>query len=354
MNLDTLSFGEFVVLVIVIIEVIIVLVTLFALIFLRRRAVTREERYDHARRDLSDAMPDLDGTPEQQAAATAKAKAVIAMLGPEHARRLLTELAEFVSIEHAAPLSRLFVDAGLVSASLAMAKARPWERLRVVREARALNDPGDVLRRLVKDPEPDVHISAFEALCALGRADEALVALRDIAKDGRLARMRAVDSLASTDPLPLTQLINLAEHGDDELRQMTVGALGRSGAREAIDTIIAALTDEYVEVRIEALRALKEMEDASALTACLAALKDEFWEVRSAAVGTCAALGGAGAAADISRLLDDSAEWVRHNASLALGRCGPAGLSALRQAAARGNENASAALAEHRLTTEGS
>lgn len=353
-NLDTLSFGEFVVLIIVVIEVVIVLITLFALVFLRRRAVTREERYDSARRELSEAMPDLEGNPAQKAAATAKARAVVNRLGPEHARRLLTELAEFVSIEHAAPLSKIFVDAGLVTASLAMARARPWERLRVVREGRALNDPGDVLRKLVNDSEADVRISAFEALCALGRADEALVALREIAKDGRLARMRAVDSLASTEPLPLQQLINLAEHGDDELRQMTVGALGRSGAREAIDTIIAAVTDEYVEVRIEALRALKELEDASALTTCLAALKDEFWEVRSVAVGTCATLGGAGAAADIAPMLDDSAEWVRHNASLALGKCGPAGLAALRQAAARGNENASSALAEHRLATEGS
>ena len=354
MNLESLTFGEFVVLVIVIIEVIIVLVTLFALIFLRRRAINREERYDGARRELSEAMPDLSGTPEQHTAAMAKARAVLDRLGHDHARRLLTELAEFVSIEHAEPLAELFVATGMVDSSISSATARPWERLRVVREARALNDPADLLRGLVKDDAPDVRISAFEAMCALGRADEALVSLREIARDGRLSRMRAVDSLASTEPLPLRQLVNLAEHEDAELRLMTVGALGRAGARDAIDTIIAAITDEDVEVRIEALRALKELEDTSALRACLQALKDEFWEVRSVAVGTCATLGGPGAAADIARMLDDPAEWVRHNASLALGKCGPAGMAALREAAARGNENASSALAEHRLTTEGS
>ncbi len=354
MSLESLTFGEFVVLVIVVIEVIIVLVTLFSLIFLRRRAITREERYDQARRELSDAMPDMGGTPEQSVAAMAKARSVVDRLGHEHSRRLLTELAEFVSIENAEPLAELFVATGLVDASIASAKARPWGRLRVVREARALNDPADLLRGLVKDEGADVRISAFEAMCALGRADEALVSLREIARDGRLARMRAVDSLASTEPLPLRQLINLAEHEEADLRLMTVGALGRAGARAAIDTIVGAITDEDVEVRIEALRALKELEDSSALRACLEALKDEFWEVRSVAVGTCAKLGGPGAAADIARMLDDPAEWVRHNASLALGKCGPAGMSALREAAARGNENASSALAEHRLTAEGS
>jgi hypothetical protein len=41
---------------------------------------------------------------------------------------------------------------------------------------------------------------------------------------------------------------------------------------------------------------------------------------------------------------------VRHNAALALSKCGPAGIAALRVAASRGNHAASNALAEARLT----
>lgn len=352
MSLDTLTFGEFVVLVIVIIELTVVAFAVAMLIFLRRSAINREDEYEHARQRLSELMPDLVG--EKRDEAMAGARRLVNELGKDHARRLLTELAEFVTIDHAAALAELFEVTGLAAESRASARARPWERLRVIREARALADPANLLSDLIKDEDADVRIAAFEALCALGRADEALVAIRRVANDGRLARTRAVDSLAMTDPLPLQQLINLASADQGEVRLMMVGALGRSGVREASDVLIHAVTDEDVEVRIEALRALKELEDRSALPACLAALKDEFWEVRSAAVGTCAALGREGAAAQIALLLDDTAEWVRHNASLALGRCGAAGLAALRQAAARGNENASSALAERRLATEGS
>ncbi len=327
------------------------LVGLLSLIVVRRRSVAKEEAYDSARNEMTALLPELDGPDPEPA--KAKAVRICRRIGPDQARRLLTELAEYMTIESAAPLAEVFVTVGLAKWTLAMAAKRPWQRLRTIREARALNDPGDVLDKLVKDGQPDVRISAFEGLCALGRADEGLFALRKIVNDGRLVRTRAIDSMAATEPLPIRQLANMSEASDPLLRYVCIGALGRAGCREALDVIIGGVTDSDVEVRIEALRSLKELGDSSALTTCLGALKDEFWEVRSAAVGTCAELGGEGAAAEISKLLDDEAEWVRHNASVALGRCGATGQAHLRQAAANGNENAQSALATLRLSTEG-
>jgi len=348
--LDGLSTAEFIVVIIVVVQVLIVVFGLLGLVFLRRKAINSEERYEQARRRLSELIPELESGNN---AAKSEANRLLRRLGPDNSRRLLTELAEYMTIESATPLAELFIAAGLAEASKSLVTKRAWERLRAIREARALNDPSDMLASLVKDGLPDVRIAAFEALCALGRAEEALVALRPISQEGRLVRTRAIDSLAATEPLPLRQLANLSESDDPQIRYICIGALGRSGRREAIDVIISGVTDADVEVRIESLRALKEMDDTSALPACLSALKDEFWEVRSAAVGTCAELGGEGAAGDIAKLLADPAEWVRHNAAVALGRCGATGLAYLRQAAAEGNENASSALAAHRLTTEG-
>ncbi len=351
MNFDHLSTTEWIVLVVVILEVVIVFAALFTLLFMRRRSIGREQRYDLARRELTEVMPELSG--DAPDAAHARALAIVNRLGAESGRRLLTELAEFVTLDHAKALARVFVEAGFAAVSAAAARRQPWERNRCIREARALGDPANVLAELVQDKLSDVRLSSFEALCALGRASEGLVSLAAIAKDGRLARTRAIDALSATEPLPIQELATLSHDPDGELRLIAVGALGRSNSEDVVDVVVDAVTDVDIEVRIEALRGLAELDDPTALPAVLRALRDEFWEVRSAAVSTAAKLGGDGSASAIAPLLDDSAEWVRHNAALALTRCGPQGTAALREAAARGNENASSALAEHRLATEG-
>ncbi|MCB9738870.1 MAG: HEAT repeat domain-containing protein [Deltaproteobacteria bacterium] len=351
MSIDQLSLSEIIVIVVVILEMLIVFAALIALGVMRRRAIGREARYDKARNDISEAMPELTG--DNPDAARARVKAAATRVGVDSGRRLLTELSEFMTLDHARELAGVFTELGYAAVSAGDASKRPWQRMRCIREARALGDPAQILAKLVKDELPDVRLSSFEALCSLGRAEEGMVSLAAICKDGRLARTRAIDALANADPLPLEPLIGAAHGETAELRLVAVGALGRAGATDAIEVVIDAVTDADVEVRIEALRALQALDDPVALPAALRAMKDEFWEVRSAAVATAASLGGDGASKDIARLLDDEAEWVRHNAALALTRCGPLGTASLREAAARGNENASSALAEHRLATEG-
>ena len=220
----------------------------------------------------------------------------------------------------------------------------------MIREARALHDPARLLAGLVRDEVPDVRLGSFEALCALSRADEAVAAIPLLAQDGRLNRVRAIDAMSTASPLPVQALVELSNSEVADVRQIVVAVLGTARVRQAVQVVVHAVTDPDAEVRIQAVKGLREMNDPSALPVCLSALQDERWEVRSEAARTCGMLGGGGAAESIAVLLDDEAEWVRHNASLALSRCGPAGIAALRAAAARGNDSASSALAEARLS----
>ena len=351
MTLHSFTGPEIVVTITVILEVLIVFVAIVGLVVLRRRAIQRERRYDVARDELS-RLVELFGTSEE-ADAQDRAVTVVRRLSRDSGRRLLVEIGEFLTLDHVKPLVVVYIRCGFDSDARGDAGRRPWERLRVVREARALGDPAALLLQLLDDEQPDVKLGAFEAICAVGRANEGMRTLEAIATYGRLARMRAIDALAASEPVPVELLKAMTESDVAEARLIAVGALGRSGSSAATDTIVDAATDDDVEVRIEALRSLKELGDRRALSVTLACLKDEFWEVRSAACGVVAELGGNGAAQHLGPMLDDHAEWVRHNAALALRKCGPAGIAKLRQFAAEGNASASSALAEYRILAEG-
>lgn len=346
-DLGPLSFSELVIMVFVALELLIVAIAIVALIIVRGRAMRNEASIDGARRNLTEALQRIGPGGDPQA--EVQALAALGALTKDHARRLLTELAESAGPGGARVLEDLYAKANLAAEARANAASRPWERLRVIREARALSDPARLLSGLVRDPVPDVRLGAFEALCSLGRADEALVAVPHLAQDGRLNRVRVIDSLSTSKPLPERDLIGMIHAEQPEIRQIVVATLGIARVRAGVPAIVNAVTDPDAEVRIQALRALRELNDGSVLPTCLAALKDDRWEVRSEAARTCAALGHGGAADAIAKLLDDEAEWVRHNTSIALTRCGPSGIAALRAAAARGNESASSALAEARM-----
>ena len=348
-----LTFGESAALFALIVEVLIILVALIWLALMRYNTGRRESKRRRLRDALAELLPQVIDAPNDAALYDRTLKAV-ERVPADLARTTLTEMAEYMATDAAHFIyRRLFLDAGLANAARINASRRPWERLRVIREARALGDPADLLTKLINDDDIAVQLGAFEALGSLSRAEEALPALPKVARDGRLSRSRAIESLAAADPLPIESMRVMADDESPHVRQVIVGAFGRAHCDDAIDVMVAAVTDVDVEVRIEALRALTELEDRAALPAAIEALRDEFWEVRSRAVQCVAKLGGDAAVPHLAPLLDDSAEWVRHNCALALSRCGPSGVAALQEAAARGNDNASSALAEARLAREG-
>ncbi len=347
LSFETLTFQELLIFIFVVLEVVVVLAAIVALVVVRERAIRSERQVESARRSLLDALAHIGSGAGE--AGMPLALAAVASLTKDHARRLLTELAEGAGTGGSRVLDELYAKAGLAAEARANAQSRPWERLRAIREARALSDPARLLSVLLTDEVADVRLGAFEAMCTLGRADEAMAALPVLVHDGRLNRVRVIDALSSTEPIPLVALVEHSHSETPEVRQVVVAVLGTAQVRSAVDVIVHAVTDIDAEVRIQALKALYELGDVSLLKTSLGALQDPRWEVRSEAVKTCGRLGGGGAAEAIAVLLDDEAEWVRHNASLALSRCGPSGIAALRNAAGRGNASASSALAEARM-----
>jgi HEAT repeat protein len=350
MNLQVLTFTELLIIFFVAIELVVVVVALIAMTYVRRSTLRRQEAYESVKATLFQLITRIG--PGGDPTAMAQALTVLSQLTKDQARRLLTELAEVSGNDGAGTdpvFAELYMGAGLASEARTNATARPWERLRAIREARALADPARLLERLVRDEVPDVRLGAFEALCSLGRAQEALVALPLIAFDGRLNRIRAIDSLSASRPFPTEDVDALAYAEHAEIRQVAVAALGQALQRTTLETIVHAVTDTNAEVRIQALKALAELREPSTLQVCLGALEDARWEVRSEAARTCGVLGQGGAAEALGRLLQDPAEWVRHNAALGLIKCGPQGVATLRAAAAKGIDSASAALAEARL-----
>ena len=338
------------ILVFVVIELVVVVIALVAMTWIRSTTMRRQASYNGVRTRLIDTIGRIG--PEGDPALFQQCLAALATLNRDQQRRLLTEMAEYAGSGGTTTdpvFAQLFHAAGLVNDSRGNATARPWERLRVIREARALADPAHLLDKLVRDEMPDVRLGAFEALCNLGRADEALVALPSISADGRLTRMRVIDALAAARPFPTDELIAQVDTERAEVRQVCIAALGQARQRAALETIIDAVTDADAEVRINALRALAELRDSSTLSATLGALTDARWEVRSESAKTLGVLAMPASAEALGQALLDDAEWVRHNAALALVKCGPTGIAVLRQAAAEGNGAAQAALAEARL-----
>lgn len=349
-NWRLLTFSELMIMVFVIMELVVVVVALIAMSWVRSTSMRRQATYNAVRTRLIETISQIG--PEGDARLQQQCLAALATLNRDQQRRLLTEMAEYAGSGGTTTdpiFAQLFGAAGLMTDARNNASARPWERLRAIREARAMADPAHLLAKLVRDELPDVRLGAFEALCSLGRADEALVALTAISNDGRLNRMRVTDSLAAARPFPTEQLIELAGHEKAEVRQVCIAALGQARQRAALEAILTAATDADTEVRINALRGLAELRDASALPVCLHALADPRWEVRSEGAKTCGVLAMPASAEPLGALLADDAEWVRHNAALSLVKCGPTGIAVLRQAAAEGNSAAQSALAEARL-----
>jgi hypothetical protein len=99
----------------------------------------------------------------------------------------------------------------------------------------AIEVAGD-LTRLLDDPIVSVRIAAAEALCAMGRPDEALPCLVDaLEHENRYAVLHAVNTLenigeAARDALPALEKILRTRHGGSYVRRATVWTVERLSA----------------------------------------------------------------------------------------------------------------------------
>ena len=154
----------------------------------------------------------------------------------------------------------------------------------------------------IEDRVPLVRASAASALGRFPRprvVPPLTAALRD---DDRRVRLKAAGSLGqSASALAVPPLIRaLSEDRDRQVREVAAAALGCLKDRRAADALIHALSDDYVNVQINAARALGEMRASTALAPLLASLRSRESAVRGAAAS---ALGNLGDRAAIPALL---------------------------------------------------
>jgi HEAT repeat protein len=143
---------------------------------------------------------------------------------------------------------------------------------------------------VVDNPDADIRWKAAVTLGEIGdpRAIPPLIAM--LSDKDRFVRSRAVYALILIGPPAVGSLSEALNHGNADVRQSAVTALGKIGDLPAISALVHALGDPSAEVRQEAVSALAG-QGKKAFAAISAALYDQNDLVRQ---GAALALAGTG------------------------------------------------------------
>jgi HEAT repeat protein len=251
-------------------------------------------------------------------------------------------------------LVRLLVERG--GARLARRRARsrlPHRRASGAHLLGLLGRPedGPLLARLLADRDPRVRAVATRALGRsgwCGAARHLLAALEDPVRP--LPPRPVAAALLNLGDAAVPAL--LAAVDDAGLRVATaVEVLGGLRVSAAVGPLLAALQTGVPEIRLRAARALGRIGASSAVGALRAVCGEQGNppELRLVCAGALGAIGDPAATPELSLLLRNPEHRVRLGAADALVRLGPAGVGALRQAAAEGSSTAAGALAQGEL-----
>ena len=182
-------------------------------------------------------------------------------------------------------------------------------------------DAARTLLRLVDQPDETIRERAVAAMRKISVAEvqEKLLELLD--DPSALVRARAVDGVGAAKQKNsecidrLIAMLKKDEH--PEVRRALLTALGLNKVRKAVP-LIETLIHGDLEVQADAIRALGEIGDVSALPALLAMLKDNRAMVRYHASQALSKLGHKNALKPLEALLSDEDSLVRHGAAKAL------------------------------------
>ena len=133
-------------------------------------------------------------------------------------------------------------------------------------------------------------------------------------------RRRALEGLASSGRPGISRLIENAYHGDDlSMQSSALFAMGRSGLARWIPTLLPELSNETAALRMEAVRALGELEAEDAVDPMLRMLDVESdVEVRLAILEALGKIGGEKAKLALELAADSEDEAEAEMAELAL------------------------------------
>jgi HEAT repeat protein len=222
-----------------------------------------------------------------------------------------------------------------------------------VRRARAAEALGNLEHRpavhplcdLLGDRHSEVRLVAVRALGRIGDPVAAVPLLDSLATADPTPSQLVAQSLAQLGPDAEPALITALEHHEARVRVTALDALGLIGSGALIEPVALVLEEDVsLDVRLAAANTLGRLGGRAAVPPLVVALGvDHPDRLRAAAARALGEAGAAGVAEALAGLLDDPAYRVAHEAAHALRKAGPAGLTALREAASPHAQEALAA-----------
>ncbi len=192
-----------------------------------------------------------------------------------------------------------------------------------------------LLELVQTDPSTDVRAEAGHALGRFaelavehgdfpGESSRLRLALMEIANDEsqhELVRCQALEGLGVFGGSDIAALIQEAFASDEPaLMTAAVSAMGRSRSAAWLDSILAVLDDDDIELRQTAATACGQIGDAAAIADLATAALDPEHDVRVAALNALAAIGGKAATRVLETAANDDDYADREAASAALDR----------------------------------
>jgi HEAT repeat protein/sRNA-binding regulator protein Hfq len=166
-----------------------------------------------------------------------------------------------------------------------------------------------VLQEGLKDGEPRVRASAAHGLRFKDAVNDLVAALSD--RDGDVRACAAATLAEMHEPRGTSALISSLKDMRPAVRMYSAEGLGKSRAREAVGPLIAALNDMSPEVRARAAAALGAIADTAAVNPLIAALKEKIAPVRKAAAEALGEIRDPRAIPSLYSALQESGDTVR-------------------------------------------
>jgi len=177
------------------------------------------------------------------------------------------------------------------------------------------------IRAFLDDPDRDVRATAINSLVTLGVPDAAALARRALDDPDGFVRSRGAILLGAVgSEADVAVLVgHLLQDSDTIVRQNAASSLAQLGGQEATLGLIEGLADPMEEVRLTAVRGVRQLEPGLA-TAELSRLllEDTVWEIRVQAARALGATGDPSVLPVLENALGDANEFVRAAASHAL------------------------------------
>ncbi len=203
-----------------------------------------------------------------------------------------------------------------------LVKDPEWEvRVSAVWVVGELGGASDValLEEALRDPDSSVRGQAVSSLGLLkgkGHAERILVLLRDKDLSVRIGAADSARRMNVREAVP--DLLALLKEKDMNARAMAMLALADLGAPGAVAPITELLNSSDTSIRLEAVRALVCLDAKASISAVERRLQDQDGGIRGEAALALGKLGSKESIPQLRKLLEDPSSWARREAARAL------------------------------------